>query len=74
MESLILKLIALINQANGVLLWDNMLEALSFEERQMLVRAIAQARSENRLRRHIRFDPSTRKNILTLQLPTSGGE
>jgi hypothetical protein len=69
MDALIQKLIALVNSANGSLLWDDMLEALNFEERSLVVRAVAQARSDGRLKRRVRFDREQRKNILTLEIP-----
>jgi hypothetical protein len=69
MDELIEKLRTLISQANGALLWDDMLEALSFEERSNVVRAVNLGRSQGLLKRRLRFDPEQRKNILTLEIP-----
>lgn len=73
MPELIQKLRDLITAAGGSLLWDDMLAALNYEERALLVRAVSQARSEGLLKRRLRFDPAQRKNILTLEIPAEGG-
>lgn len=69
MDELIQKLRSLVTSSGGAILWDDMLAALSFEERALVVRAVAQGRSEGLLKRNVRFDPVQRKNILTLQIP-----
>lgn len=74
MDELIAKIVSSVNAANGSLEWGAMLETLSYSERLMLNRAIAQARANGQLKRKLVFDPTAHKNVLTLEIPQNGGE
>jgi hypothetical protein len=74
MDALIQKLIELVSAAGGSLLWGEMLGSLDYQERSLVTRAVSQARANGQLRRRVRWDAEAKANILTLEIPQTGGE
>jgi hypothetical protein len=72
-DALIQKLVDLVTQANGKILYADILPQLDFAETQLLPRAIDMVRANGTLKRRAVWNAETKKTEVFIELPAQEG-